>query len=106
MHIVTFGIDLAKNFFALHGVDAAGKPVRVRPSVARAKRAEVVASLPPCRIGMEACTGAHDWAGCLPVRSGHAVALLPARHVQPCVRRNKTERGDAASLLRADPLRR
>ncbi|MCB1568802.1 MAG: hypothetical protein KDI69_08335 [Xanthomonadales bacterium] len=25
--IVTLGIDLAKNVFALHGVDGAGKPV-------------------------------------------------------------------------------
>lgn len=25
--IVTIGIDLAKNVFALHGVDATGKPV-------------------------------------------------------------------------------
>jgi transposase len=33
MAIVTLGIDLAKNVFALHGVDASGKPVLVRPSV-------------------------------------------------------------------------
>jgi transposase len=33
MTIVTVGIDLAKNVFAVHGVNAAGKPVLVRPSV-------------------------------------------------------------------------
>ena len=33
--IVSLGIDLAKNVFALHGVDAAGKPVLVRLDVAR-----------------------------------------------------------------------
>lgn len=65
IHIVTPGIDLAKDVFALRGADAAGKPVPVRPSVARAKRAEVVASLPSCLSGMEACTGAH-WRGCSP----------------------------------------
>ena len=47
MAIVTVGIDLAKNVFALHGVDAAGKPALVRPSVARGKLLELVASLPP-----------------------------------------------------------
>jgi transposase len=35
--IVTVGIDLAKNVFAVHGVDATGKPVLLRPSVPRAK---------------------------------------------------------------------
>ena len=37
MAILYLGIDLAKNVFALHGVDTAGKPELVRPSVARAK---------------------------------------------------------------------
>jgi transposase len=62
MAIVTVGIDLAKNVFAVHGVDATGAPTLVRPSVARSKLLELVASLPPCLIGMEACSGAHHWA--------------------------------------------
>ena len=66
MAIVTLGIDLAKNVFALHGVDATGRAVLVRPSVARGKLLELVASLPPCLIGMEACSGAHHWARCSP----------------------------------------
>ena len=52
--IVTIGIDLAKNVFAVHGVDATGKPALVRPSVPRVKLLELIASLPPCLIGMEA----------------------------------------------------
>lgn len=60
--IVTIGIDLAKNVFAVHGVDATGKSALVRPSVARSKLLELIASLPPCLIGMEACSGAHHWA--------------------------------------------
>jgi hypothetical protein len=51
MAIVTLGIDLAKNVFALHGVDATGKAVLVRPSVARGKLLELVAALPACLIG-------------------------------------------------------
>lgn len=35
--IVTISIDLAKNVFAVHGVDATGKPMLVRPKVPRAK---------------------------------------------------------------------
>jgi hypothetical protein len=35
--IVTIGIDLAKNVFAVHGVDATGKPYLVLPSAHRAK---------------------------------------------------------------------
>jgi hypothetical protein len=45
MAIVTPGIDLAKNVFALHGVDATGRAGLVRPSVARSTR-EVVHVLP------------------------------------------------------------
>ena len=43
--IVTLGIDLAKNVFALHGVDGAGKPVLVRPNVARSALVAVVSGL-------------------------------------------------------------
>ena len=48
MAIVTVGIDLAKNVFAVHGVGEAGKPELVRPEVPRAKLLEFVAHLPPC----------------------------------------------------------
>ncbi|MEZ5705720.1 MAG: hypothetical protein R3E56_10820, partial [Burkholderiaceae bacterium] len=57
--IVAIEIDLAKNAFAVHGVDASGKPALVRPSVPRAKLLELIALQPPCLIGMEACSGAH-----------------------------------------------
>lgn len=43
MTIVTVGINLAKNVFAVHGVDLTGKPVLLRPSVPRAKLAELMA---------------------------------------------------------------
>ena len=45
MAIVTVGIDLAKNVFAVHGVDATGKPMLIRPSVARAIRRAFVPSI-------------------------------------------------------------
>ena len=57
--IVTIGIDLAKNVFAVHGVGATGKPALVRPSVPRAKlfRAQGSSAQPwrdsGGRVGME-----------------------------------------------------
>ena len=75
MTIVTVGIDLAKNVFAVHGVDEAGKPALVRPEVPRAKLMELIANLAPCLIGMEACSGAHHWAREF-ARFGHTVRMM------------------------------
>ena len=69
MTILTVGIDLAKNVFAVHGIDEHGKPVLVRPVVPRARLHELIASLPPCTVAMEACTGAHHKGSAPPVCS-------------------------------------
>jgi transposase len=45
MGIFYVGIDLAKNVFAVHGVNEAGKPELIRPSVPRARLHELIASL-------------------------------------------------------------
>ena len=82
MTIVTVGIDLAKNVFAVHGVNHAGKPELVRPDVKRAKLLELVASLPPCLIGMEACSGAHYWAREFQ-KFGHTVRIMAPKFVAP-----------------------
>ena len=52
MHITTLGIDLAKNVFQLHGVDAREHAVLSR-RVKRSQLVAAVASLPSCVIGME-----------------------------------------------------
>ena len=57
MTIITLGIELAKNVFAVHGVDEFGKGMLVRPNVRRDQLLALVATLPPCVIGMEACSG-------------------------------------------------
>ena len=82
MTIVTVGIDLAKNVFAVHGVDATGKATLIRPSVPRAKLGELIAALAPCLIGMEACSGAHHWAR-LFATYGHAVRVIAPKFVTP-----------------------
>jgi transposase len=52
MAILTVGIDLAKNAFAVHAVNEAGKAELVRPAVPYDKLHELIASLPPCVIDM------------------------------------------------------
>ena len=82
MTIVIVGIDLAKNVFAVHGVDETGKPALVRPEVPRAKLLELVANLPPGLIGVEACSGAHHWAREF-AKFGHTVRLMAPKFVTP-----------------------
>jgi transposase len=82
MAIVTLGIDLAKNVFAVHGVDEAGTAVLIQPAVPRAKLMELIAKLPACLIGMEACSGAHHWAREF-ARFGHCVRLMAPKFVVP-----------------------
>ena len=101
--IVTIGIDLAKNVFAVHGVDATGKPVLLRSSVPRAKLLELIAALPPCLIGMEACSGAHHWAREFQ-RFGHTVRLMAPKFVVPyrlSGKRGKNDAADAAAICEA-----
>lgn len=103
MDILTVGIDLAKNVFAVHGVNAAGKPALVRPAVPRADLAALIASLPPCTIGMEACSGAHHWARQFQ-ELGHTVRLIAPKFVTPyrmSGRRGKNDAADAAAICEA-----
>lgn len=103
MAIVYVGIDLAKNVFAVHGVDEHGKPALVWPKVTRDKLHERVAALPPCTIGMEACSGAHHWAR-LFGDLGHTVRLMAPKFVAPyrlSGRRGKNDAADAAAICEA-----
>jgi len=103
MSILYVGIDLAKSVFAVHGVNEAGKPELVRPNVARAKLVELIAALPPCEVGMEACTGAHHWAR-LFMSHGHTVKLMAPKFVAPyrlSGKRGKNDAADAAAICEA-----
>jgi len=99
MKIKTLGVDLAKNLFHLHGVDAHGK-VLVRKRLNRNKLLEFMANLPPCLIGMEACGGAHYWAREFR-ELGHEVKLMPPQYVKPYVKTNKTDYNDAEAICEA-----
>jgi transposase len=103
MGIVTVGIDLAKNVFAVHGVDDNGKSALVKPKVARGDLAALIVQLPPCVIGMEACSGAHHWAR-LFRRHGHTVRLMAPKFVTPyrmSGKRGKNDAADAAAICEA-----
>ena len=54
MQVTTIGLDIAKNVFQVHGIDAAEKVV-VRKQLRRSQVLEFFEALPPCLIGMEAC---------------------------------------------------
>lgn len=97
--VSTLGIDLAKNTFSLHGVDAQGV-VTVRRTVSRGKLAELVARLPPCLIGMEACSGAHEWARRFSV-AGHTVKLMAPKFVVPYRKSGKNDGNDAEAICEA-----
>ncbi len=99
MELTTIGIDLAKNVIQVHGADACGKTVLTK----QLKRAQVLpffANLKACRIGMEACGGAHHWARKL-AGLGHTVHLIAPQFVKPFVKRNKSDAADAEAICEA-----
>ncbi len=97
--ITTVGIDLAKNVFSLHAVDVAGQVV-LRRSVRRDQLEEIVAKLPACLIGMEACSGAHEWARRF-ARYGHTVRLMAPKFVSPYRKSGKNDGNDAEAICEA-----
>jgi transposase len=103
MAILTVGVDLAKNVFALHGVNETGVVQMRQPKVARVKLNALMASLPPCTIGMEACSGAHHWAR-LFAAHGHTVRLMAPKLVSPyrmSGKHGKNDAADAAAICEA-----
>jgi transposase len=101
--VTVLGMDLAKDVFALHGINAAGKAILVRPNVSRAKLLDVLAALPPCIVGMEACSGAHHWAREL-VKLGHTPKMMAPKFVSPYRmqgKRGKNDANDAAAICEA-----
>lgn len=99
MHATTVAIDLAKEVFELAFADGGGR-IQERKRLSRRAISRVLENRPPVTVVMEACGSAHYWARRFQAQ-GHTVRLLPARDVKPYVRRNKTDRADAAGLVEA-----
>ncbi len=99
MQITTIGLDIAKNVFQVHGIDATEKIV-VRKQLRRGQVMKFFEALSPCLIGMEACATAHYWAREL-TKLGHEVRLMPAKDVKAYVKRNKNDAADAEAICEA-----
>src|SRR5271154_7275225 len=95
MEAITIGLDLAKHWFQVHGVDAAGKIV-VKRRLRRAEVVEFFRGQEACLVGMEACATAHHWAREL-IALGHQVKLMPPAYVK----RNKNDAADSAAICEA-----
>ena len=75
--IAVIGIDIGKNSFHIVGQDRRGALV-LRQKWSRGQVEARLANLPPCLIGMEACTGAHHLSRKLQAL-GHDARLMPAK---------------------------
>ena len=60
MNATTIGLDIAKNVFQVHGVEAEGAVV-IRRQLRRSQVIGFFKKLAPCLVGMEACATSHYW---------------------------------------------
>ena len=99
MSVATIGLDLAKNVFQVHGVDADGQVV-LRRKLRRSEVLRFFEALPACLVCMEACATAHHWARALSAL-GHEVRLMPPAYVKAYARRQKNDAADAEAICEA-----
>lgn len=99
MEFAIVGLDIAKNVFQVHGVDANGEAI-LRRKVRRGEVLSFFSRLSPCVVGIEACATSHHWAREL-TGLGHVVRLIPPSYVKPYVRRGKNDAADAAAICEA-----
>jgi transposase len=96
---VAIGLDIAKNFFQVHGIDDAGRVV-LRRKLSRAEVLRFFESQPKTLVGIEACGTGHHWAREI-AALGHEVKLLPPTYVKAYVKRGKTDAADAEAICEA-----
>lgn len=99
MKVTTFGLDLAKQVFQLHWVEAETGEVK-RRRLKRDQVANFFAQRSASVVAMEACGSAHYWARTL-IGLGHEVRLIAPKFVRPFVRSNKTDAADAQAIWEA-----
>lgn len=98
-NVTLLGIDLAKNYFQLHGVDEKGVPM-LRKRLTRDKLIQTIANFPKCTIAMEACSGANHWSRKF-IAMGHETKLISPKFVKPFVKTNKSDRNDSEAICEA-----
>lgn len=98
-NINIIGIDLAKNYFQLHGIDKRGKVI-LKKRLTRDQLLPYIAQIKPCIIGIEACGGSHYWARKF-ISFGHEVRMMSPQYVKPYVKNNKNDANDAEGICEA-----
>lgn len=91
--IIRFGIDLAKNSFAVCGVDSREQIV-LQKTLKRPQLLAFFANQPSALAAMEAGSGAHHWARELR-KLGHDARIIDARFVAPYRQQGRTGKNDA-----------
>lgn len=92
------GIDLAKTVFQI-AVMSDNKIISNK-RVNRKQLRQFMTNHPVTTVVMEACYSSHYWAREFE-KMGHTVLLVPAQHVKPFVRGNKTDANDAVAIIEA-----
>jgi transposase len=86
---------------AIQTVSAIMSPIgRQRQKWSRGQVEARLANLPPCRIGREACVGAHHLSRTLKAL-GHDARLMPAKYVRPYSKGQKNDYRDAEAIAEA-----
>jgi transposase len=100
MDATTVAVDLAKDVFEVALANRAGRIIERKRLTRRQFERLIDALVPGTTVVMEACGTAHYWGRRAQARHLQ-VHLLPPQYVRPYVRRNKTDRTDAAAILEA-----
>lgn len=98
-HSNLLAVDLAKNVFQICSLDK-HQTVQFNRQLKRSQLAAFMAKQPPAKVAMEACYTSHYWARAF-TEMGHDVVLIPAQHVKPFVRGNKSDHNDAVAIAEA-----
>ncbi len=91
------GVDFAKHHFSLHAVNDHGKVI-LHKSVSRTNLLTKLANIPPMRIGMEACSGAHYWAREF-IKFGHYARIVLKEPVPVIDMKGYRSKANHSSLL-------
>lgn len=92
------GIDLAKAVFQISVMS--DNKITSNKRVNRKELRLFMTNHPATTVAMEACYSSHYWAREFE-KMGHSVLLVPAQHVKPFVRGNKTDANDAVAIIEA-----
>lgn len=97
--VARIGMDIAKQVFLVHGVDARGNTV-LRKKLKRTEVLDFFAQLPKVEVGIESCGGSHYWARELG-KLCHTVKLISPHLVTPYRRKGKNDANDAEAICEA-----